>query len=171
MTQHSTSRFRNTVLLVIVLAMAGCKSACDKVEQPSATPTAIQLVGTGDSYVEMSAAAAAPTGTGPCKDGMILVAAGNGTQQLLMGSLQAPPASYDLAGWDGTTWAKRGTGTLDPPPTGSTEAPGGSDNQAASLANGDLLVTWNGSTKAPLTGIPGFRAAQVIWRYSCAQGT
>jgi hypothetical protein len=200
MTKQSNRIIRSTTLLVIVLTLAGCKNACDVTEKPSPTPAATQLTGSGNSYVEITAAASAPTGSGPCKDGMILVSAGNGTQQLLMGHLQSPlPASFDLAGWNGTTWQKRGTGPIDPPPTGSTEAPEGSDSQTARLANGDLLLMWNGSTQSPLPnsssldwwndwGTPGnvileglkprfptgqrdgYRAAQVIWRYSCAQG-
>jgi hypothetical protein len=199
-TKQSTRIIISTTMLVIVLTFAGCENACKVAEKPSPTPDATQLTGSGDSYVEITAAASAPTGSGPCKDGMILAAAGNGTQQLLMGHLQTPlPASFDLAGWDGTTWKKRGSGTLDPPPTGPTESPEGSDNQTARLANGDLLLMWNGATRSPLPnssiiswwndwGTPGnvipevlkprfpdgqrngFRAAQVFWRYSCAQG-
>ena len=206
MARQSKRIVKSTAMLVMVLAIAGCKKACEVVEKPSPTPSAVQLVGSGNSYVEITAAASAPLGgTGPCKDGLILVAAGNGTQQLLMGGVQPPwTTSYDLAGWDSNIpgWAKRGTGPIQPPPTNTTEEPGGSDNQTARLANGDLLLMWNGSTKSMLpntAGLPwwddwgpapppnnlpqfangvwppafpraGWRAAQVIWRYSCAQG-
>ncbi len=206
MTRKSKRIVKSTAMLVMVLVIAGCKKSCEVVEKTSPTPNAVQLVGTGNTYVEITAAASAPLGgTGPCKDGMVLVAAGNGTQQLLMGGVQPPlPASYDLAGWDANIkgWAKRGTGPLDPPSTGTTEEPAGSDNQTARLANGDLLLMWNGTTKSLLSNsadlpwwdnwgpapapdsLPqfangvwppafsraGWRAAQVIWRYSCAQG-
>lgn len=204
MTRQRKRIVKSTAMLVMVLAIASCKKSCEVVEKTSPTPGPVQLVGSGDTYVEITAAASAPLGgSGPCKDGMILVTGGNGTQQLLMGGIQAPlPASYDLAGWDAgsKSWAKRGTGPLDPPPTGASEEPAGSDNQTARLANGDLLLMWNGTTKASLSNsaslpwwdnwgpkpadLPqfangvwppnfaraGWRAAQVIWRYSCAQG-
>lgn len=202
MTKKSNRMIRSTSMLVIVLTLAGCKGACEVSNEPSPTPGgAVQLTASGDSYVEITAAAAAPTGSGPCKDGMILIGAGNGTQRVLMGHLQSPlPASFDLAELDKTTvtWKKL-SATIDPPPTAVTEAPEGSDSQAARLANGDLLLMWNGSTKSPLpnsaslswwndwgtTGnvIPsgmeprfpsgqrdGYRHAHLIWRYSCAQG-
>jgi hypothetical protein len=203
MTTHAHTTLRNIALLMI-LTTAGCKSGCNPTKQTSPGSDPVQLTGTGPTYVEMTAAAAAPTGGGACKDGMIVVAsgsAGGGPPQLLMGQLQAPfPRSYDLAGWDygSSLWAKRGSGALNPPPTPVSDAPEGSDNQAARLANGDLLVMWNGSTKSALPGgqsLPlwwsdwgsggmpsglqsrfptgardGYRPAQVFWRYSCSNG-
>lgn len=196
MTTRSRSRVRNISLLMI-LTVAGCKSSCNPTKNTAPVGNPVELTGTGGTYVEMTAAAAAPTGTGACKDGMILVASGNvnGAQQLLMGPVQGVlPVSYDLAGWSDATrlWEPRGTPSPEPPATVATGGPVGSDNQAARLANGDLLVMWNGSTQSALpnsheftwwnnwpattpadlkalfpAGRNGYRAAQVFWRFSC----
>jgi hypothetical protein len=205
MTKQHAKLVRNLIALIVPLTFTlGLNGCPTPTPVPAPIPNAFQLTGTGNTYVEMTAAVSPPwPGSGPCKDGMILVAsgaAGGWPPQLLMGKLTTPvPASYDLAGWDGAKWAKRGSGSIDAPPTGATEAPEGSDNQAGRLANGDLLFTWNGSTKAALPDgshpswwndwgtagnvIPeglkprfpsgqrdGYRAAQVIWRYSCTDG-
>ena len=202
MTTRSHKRLK-TLALLPLLAIAGCKSSCEPSKQTSPATDPIELTGTAPTYVELTAAAAGPTGNGACKDGIVLVAAGStdgDPQNLLMGPVQGPfPAAYDLAEWnyDTSTWDKLGTGTLPAPPTPTTDAPEGSDSQAARLANGDLLLMWNGSTKASLgsgakpswwsnwgpSGMPegllkrfptghrdGYRPAQVFWRYSCANG-
>ena len=201
MTTRSYTRVRNLALLTL-LAIAGCKSSCEPSTKTSSATDSIELTGSAPTYVELSSAAVAPTGSGACKDGLILVAAGStggDPQNLLMGPVQPPFAtSYDLAEWiyDTSTWNKLGTGSLPAPPTPSTDAPEGSDSQAARLANGDLLLMWSGSTKSALSGnqpswwndwgpsgMPsgfssrfptgdraGFRSAQLFWRYSCSNG-
>lgn len=192
---------RGAAMLGAALSLAGLHTGCKPNEKASPTPTAVQLKGSGESYVEITAAASAPLGgNGPCKDGMILAGAGDGTERVLMGSLRAPwPDKYDAAEWNQTSWKQ--AGSLPTPPTAATELPVGSDNQTATLANGDLLLMWNGGTLAPLpdgsslswwndwhtennttneqfVGHPlfpdgkrnGFRGALILWRYSCAQG-
>ena len=62
MTRQSKRIVKSTAMLVMVLAVAGCKKSCEVVEKTSATPNAVQLVGTGNSYVEITAAASAPLG-------------------------------------------------------------------------------------------------------------
>jgi hypothetical protein len=119
-------RIRNLIALIIPLTFTLGLNACKPTTIPAPISNAFQLTGTGNTYVEMTAAASPPwPGNGPCNDGKILVASGaanGGTQQLLMGKLTTPiPASYDLAGWDGAKWAKRGTPSIDPPPTGQTK--------------------------------------------------
>ncbi len=135
-----TTRARITlkhIALSLLLITAGCNSECNPTKKTTPSSGPVQLTGTGPTYVEMTAAAIGPTGNGVCKDGMILVAAGStggNPPQLLMGQVQGTfPASYDLAGWDYATslWAKRGTGSLNPPATPVTDAPEGSDNQTA----------------------------------------
>jgi hypothetical protein len=211
-TMQSNITMRVRLILLMVLSFAACNTGCKPANNspgnppgappgkpsPTPTPTVFQLKGNGDSYVEITAVASPPLGgNGPCKDGMILAGAGDGRPRLLMGSLLSPPASYDLAENDGFKWIK--TGSIEPPPEVATEAAIGSDNQTALAANGDLLIMWNGSTKAPLANGPslswwndwgtpgntvspnfgfmfpdgkrnGFRGALVLWRYSCSQG-
>lgn len=188
-----------TTILVFVLSLAINYSGCKPTPKTPPTATAIHLNGGGDSYVEITAAVTAPVGDGPCKDGMILAGAGDGTERILMGSLRAPfPSSYDVASWEDTKWTQ--TGSLETPPTMNKDLPLGSDNQSATLANGDLILMWNGGTMAerddsaslswwndwgtkgntidtafakhpffPQGQRNGFRGALIIWRYSCAQ--
>lgn len=183
MTTRARGRVRNAALLM-VLATASCKTDCNPTKQTNPGNDPVQLIGAGSNYVEISAAAAAPIGNGVCKDGMILVATGGSNKQLLMGSVLPPfPTAFDMAEWDGSTkWAKLGSGAIQPPATPTTDAPFGWDNQTARLANGDLLLMWNGRTTSLLTntseltwwdnppGRNGFRPAQVFWRYSCSNG-
>ena len=184
MTNRARGRVRNAALLIL-LAMASCKSDCSPTKHTAPGSDPVPLTGSGAHYVEISAAAAAPVGNGVCKDGIILVASGGSNKQLLMGSVQTPfPSSFNLAEWDGLNkkWAKLGSGPIQPPQTLETEAPFGWDNQTARLANGDLLLMWNGKTTSALTDISelpwwdtpagrnGFRPAQVFWRYSCLTG-
>ncbi len=151
-----SQRMVRTTLLVLVFGLVGF-TRCPT-ETTSPTPTAVQLTGKGDSYVEITLAASPPVGDGPCKNGMILAGAGDGTERVLMGSLQAPlPSSYNVAQWDDIIWTQKGT--MDTPPTRDTELPVGSDNQTATLANGDLVLMWNGGTKAPLR----YTGANLSW--------
>jgi uncharacterized lipoprotein YajG len=60
MTRLSKRIVKSTAMMVMVLTIAGCKKSCEVVEKTSPTPSAVQLAGSGNSYVEITAAASAP---------------------------------------------------------------------------------------------------------------
>ena len=135
MTKSTGRQILNTLVVLVVLVIAGSKSGCKP--QPATSPLAnpTEITGSQQAYREMCISAVAPT-PGGCSNGQIVVTASDG---ILMRAINSPAS-----------------GPYDAPfpaiPSGG--ALGAWDNQLVRLANGDLLLLWQATTTAPLSLSP-----------------
>lgn len=133
MTKLTRRLVLNAIILSVIVTNAGF-SGCNQTPTTNPVPLPFQVTGE-HQYRELGVAVVTPT-PGDCKEGRIVISGGSDPQSLLIRNLNGPvngpfdapfpalPSQGQLIAWD---------------------------NQIARLANGDLILLWQGSTTAPLS--------------------